>query len=118
MDGGLEDPGLPAGVGSAGTGGLCPCCRDCLGRTSPGQWFAKAGSHYLLTAPAPQLPDPGLDSERSAQGRLPRVVAEKEDMCWVSHVGQRQAPGRRLPPGEAALRGDETEAGAPSSRHG
>lgn len=68
-------------------------------------------------APAPQLPDPGLDSEPGAQGRLPRVVAEKEDMCWVSHVGQRQAPGRRLPLGEAALCGDETEAGAPGSRH-
>ena len=53
MDGGLEDPGLPAGVGSAGAGGLRPCRRDCLGRTSPGQWFAKAGSYYLLTAPAP-----------------------------------------------------------------
>lgn len=41
------------------------------------------GSYYLLTAPAPCPPDPGLDSEPGAQGRLPRVVVEKEDTCWT-----------------------------------
>lgn len=46
------------------------------------------GSYYLLTAPAPCPPDPGLDSEPSARGWLPRVVVEKEDTCrtvtWVN----------------------------------
>lgn len=50
----LRTPGSQ--LGSAGAGGPCPCRRDCLRRASPGQWFAKVGSHYLLMAPAPQLP--------------------------------------------------------------